>query len=187
MSCSIRPRTPRILPVAVDRDRDLPVLVALLGRGEEMLAPVLDPLYRPAELQRGRRYHRLLRIEDRLGPEAAADIGRDHADRFQIAAEQIGERAAAEMRRLRRRPHGEQVGRRLVRGEHRARLHRHAAAAMLPELLAGRRGAALAKARRHRRRRAGTSRRYWRRDRCGRAARPSLGAARQSTAAGRTS
>ena len=106
------PRTPRIFPSRVDRDRDLPVLVALLGRRQEMLAAVLVPFHRAAELHRRRRDHRLLGIERRLGAEAAADVGRDHADRFEIALEQVGERAAAEMRRLRRRPDREHVGRR---------------------------------------------------------------------------
>ena len=50
-----------------------------------------------------------------------------------FAIEQIGEHAAAEMRRLRAGPDGQHVGRRIVAGEHGARLQRHAAAAMLPE------------------------------------------------------
>ena len=134
LSCTMRPRMPRIFPSASTAIAMLPVLIALLRRRQKMLAPVLDPFHRPAELERRRRYHRFFRIKDRLRPEAAADIGRDHADRLQIAAKQIGQRAAADMRRLRSRPYGEQIGHRLMVREHRARLHRHAAAAMLPEL-----------------------------------------------------
>ena len=78
--------------VAVDRDRDLPVLVALLRRRQEMLAAVLLPFHRPAELDGGGRDHRLLRIERRLGAEAAADERRDHADRFRGRA-RAGRRA----------------------------------------------------------------------------------------------
>ena len=37
------------LAVVVDRDRDLPVLVALLRRGQEVLAAVLLPFDRAAE------------------------------------------------------------------------------------------------------------------------------------------
>ena len=78
---------------------------------------------------------RLLGVERRLGAEAAADEGRDHADRFEIALEQIGERAAAEMRRLRRRPHRQHVGAGIVAREHRAAFKRHGAAAMERKLL----------------------------------------------------
>jgi hypothetical protein len=70
-----------------------------------VLAPVFLPGHRPAELHRRGGNHRLLGIERCLGAEAAADMGRDHADRFEVAFEEVGERAAAEMRRLRRRPH----------------------------------------------------------------------------------
>ena len=129
----MRPRTPRIRALGIDRDRHVPVLIALLRRAQKMLAPVLDPFHRPAELERRRRDHRFFRIEDRLRAEAAADIGRDHADRLDVAVEQIGQHAAAEMRRLRAGPYGEQIGHRIVARQHRARLDRHAAAAMLPE------------------------------------------------------
>ena len=78
------------LALRVDRDRDLPVLVALLRRREEMLAAVLLPFHRTAELHRRGRDHRLLGIERRLGAEAAADERRDHADRFEVALEQVG-------------------------------------------------------------------------------------------------
>ena len=97
------------LAVAIDGDRNRPVLVALLRRGEEVLAAVLLPFHRPAKLHRRGRDHRLLGVERRLGAEAASDQRRDHADRFEIALEQVGERAAAQMRRLRRRPHREHV------------------------------------------------------------------------------
>ena len=119
----------------VDRDRHVPILIALLGRAEEMLAAVLDPFHRPAKLERRRRNHRLLRIEDRLRAKTAADVRRDHADRFDIAVEQIGEHAAAEMRRLRAGPYREQVRNRIVARQHGARLDRHAAAAVLPDHL----------------------------------------------------
>ena len=123
------------LCLRIDRDGDVPILVALLGGAQKMLAAVLDPFHRPAKLQRRRRDHGFLGIEDRLRPKTAADVGRDHADRFQLAAEQVGEHAAADMRRLRTRPHRQHIGRGIVAGEHRARLDRHAAAAVLPELI----------------------------------------------------
>ena len=69
-----------------------------------MLAPVLLPGHRATKPHRRGRDDRLLGIERRLGPEPAADEGRNHPDRFQVALEQIGERGAGKMRRLRRRP-----------------------------------------------------------------------------------
>jgi hypothetical protein len=36
------------LCIAVNRDGDVPVLVALLRGAQEMLAAILDPFYRPA-------------------------------------------------------------------------------------------------------------------------------------------
>ncbi len=101
-----------------------------------MLAAILDPFHRPAELERGGRDDGLLRIEDGLRPEAAADVGRDHADRFEFAAEELGEHAAADMRRLRARPDGQQIAHRIVARHDRAGFHRHAAAAVLPDRLA---------------------------------------------------
>ena len=41
--------------VVVEGDFEIPVLVALLDRGEKMLAPVLDPLDRPSQQQARRR------------------------------------------------------------------------------------------------------------------------------------
>ena len=98
-----------------------------------MLAAIFDPFHRPPKLERRRRDHRFFRVEDRLRPETATDVRCDHADRFEIAIEQIGKRAAAKMRRLRAGPYRQHVRHRIVSCQHRARLKRHAAAAMLPE------------------------------------------------------
>ncbi len=48
---------------------------------------------------------------------------------------QVGEHAPADMRRLRSRPDREHVARRIVIREHGAGFDRHAAAAVLPDLL----------------------------------------------------
>ena len=119
----------------IDGDGDLPMLVAFLRRREEMFAPVLLPRDRAAELHRGGRNDRFFRVERRLGAEAAADMGRDDADRFEVAFEQIGERGAAKVRRLRRRPHRQHVGRGVVVREHGAAFERHGAAAVEGKLL----------------------------------------------------
>ena len=99
-----------------------------------MLAPILLPRYRPAQFHGSGRNDRFLGVERRLGAEAAADMGRDHADRFEIALEQIGERAAAQVRRLGRRPHRQDVAARIVTCEHGAPFERHGAAAMKRKL-----------------------------------------------------
>ncbi len=122
-------------PVGIDGDGDLPILVALLGRGQEMLAPVLDPFHRTAEPQRGDRDDDLLGIERRLGTEAAADERCDDADVLEVAVEQVGNGGTAEMRCLRRRPHRQPAGRRFLARQHGAALQRHRGAAMLENLL----------------------------------------------------
>ena len=56
-------------------------LVAVAGGGEEVLAPRLHPLHRPAEPAGHGRYQYFLGIDVALDAEAAADVGRDDADR----------------------------------------------------------------------------------------------------------
>ncbi len=121
--------------LGIDGDGHLPMLIALLRRREEMLAPILLPRHRAAELHRGGRNDRFLGVERRLGAEAAADMGRDDADRFEVAFEQIGKRGAAKVRGLRRRPHRQHVGAGVVAREHGAAFERHGAAAMEAKLL----------------------------------------------------
>src|SRR5262249_48106637 len=58
------------LAIAVDRDRDVVVLVALLRRRKEMLAAVLEPFDRPRQLERRRGDHALLRRRRWLAAEA---------------------------------------------------------------------------------------------------------------------
>ena len=88
--------------IGVDRDLDVPELVALLRGRDEVLAAILDPFHRAAEQQRRERGDDLLLIEHEFRAEAAADVGRDHADLVLVAAEQIAEKAHRHMRRLRR-------------------------------------------------------------------------------------
>ena len=54
---------------------------------------------------------------------------------FEVALEQIGQRAAAKVRRLRRRPHRQHVTARIVIGQYGAPFERHGAAAMERQLL----------------------------------------------------
>jgi hypothetical protein len=122
------------LALAIDRDGDLPVLVALLRRREEMLATVLDPFHRPAELRGRDRDNDLLRIERRLGAEAAADERRDDAHFVGTALEEVGDGRPADVRRLRRRPHGQHARCRLLVCQHGAAFQRHRGAAVLEDV-----------------------------------------------------
>ena len=120
--------------VAVDAELHVPDLVALLRRGREVLAPVLDPLDRRAELQRRRRHRDVLGIEHELGSEPAADVGRDDAGVGLAAPEEPHQRAVRHVRHLRPQPHRQQVLERVVARHHAAPLDRHAEALVDREL-----------------------------------------------------
>ena len=72
-------------PVVVEAHLDVVHLRALVCRGDEVLAPVLGELHRPAEGARGERDEQLLgpRVVD-LHAEAAADVGGDHVDLTEV-------------------------------------------------------------------------------------------------------
>ncbi len=74
--------------VVVEGDVEIPILVALLDRGQKMLAPVFDPLDRPPQEQGRRRQCDLFRVHDKLGAEAAADVGRDHTQLIFVKPQQ---------------------------------------------------------------------------------------------------
>ena len=67
------------LAVLVERQLGLGDMVAAVGVGHEGLGAVGRPLDRPAEPCGGPGDERLLGVVEDLGAEAAADIGRDHA------------------------------------------------------------------------------------------------------------
>ena len=92
--------------VVVEADLDVLDLAALVGRGDEVLAPVLGELHRAAERPRRHRHQQLLgpRVVD-LHAEAAADVGRDHVDLAEVEAELHGDRGADAGRGLGRGPH----------------------------------------------------------------------------------
>ena len=122
--------------VLVDRDLEGPILIALLDSGDEMLAPVLDPFQRPfQELRRGRDRD-IFRIDAKLGAEAAADIGRRHAQPI-LVDDEIGAQVLVEIVRfLGRSPHRDAAARRLVLRDEPARLDRMTRSPMLKQLLA---------------------------------------------------
>ncbi len=78
--------------VAVQRQPPAGPVIASLGGADEILAPLADPLDRPAEPPRGPQHQHIFRIEEILDPEPAADIRRDDTDAlFRDVENRIGE------------------------------------------------------------------------------------------------
>ena len=96
-------------PVGVERQLDVAPHPAALRRREEVLEAVLGPLHRAAEVDRGERDERVSTGSVPLEPNAAADVGHDHADRLLAAAEDVRELRARAVGALRRGPHREQA------------------------------------------------------------------------------
>ena len=94
-----------------------------------MLAPVLQPAHRAFEALGEPGDADLLRREDPLVAEPAADIGRDHPDAGEVHVEAFGEPVAHDMRELRGRDHGELAQPRVPLGEHALALDRRHALA----------------------------------------------------------
>ena len=93
--------------VRVEAGPDRVVMVARMRRGLHRLAPLLDPLHRPAQMHRQHTERDVFGIEDRLHAEAAADVGRDDADAILGQAEHLAQQMADEVRYLRGRPERE--------------------------------------------------------------------------------
>ncbi len=70
---------PDNLVVLVEGHLRMRDVVAAMRVGEERFRTVASPLHRTADLLRRPQRHHLFRIDVDLGAEAAADIGRDHA------------------------------------------------------------------------------------------------------------
>jgi hypothetical protein len=86
--------------LAIDGNLHVPVLIALLMRGEEVLAPVFDPLH--GTIEHAGRYGDadVLRIERALRAEAAADVRRHHAHLMIAQIEHVEHAALQAMRPL---------------------------------------------------------------------------------------
>ena len=69
----------RILPSFVERQRRLGHMIAAMGVGQEGFAAFGGPFHRPAHALGRPQADGLFGIDEDLGAEAAADIGRDHA------------------------------------------------------------------------------------------------------------
>ena len=71
---------PRIVPSRVAGDLDLAIHLARVVHRDQVLAPVLDPAHRAADMPRGERDQEILGIELAARAEAAADIVLDQID-----------------------------------------------------------------------------------------------------------
>ena len=108
--------------VAVAGDPDLAARLARVRRGDQVLAAILDPLDRLAEMPGGEGDQEVLRKALAAQPEPAADIVLHHRDGVLGEPQLTGERAAHRERRLGRARDGET--RAVPFDEHAARLHR---------------------------------------------------------------
>ena len=92
------------LAVIVERGFEVPILVALLHRGQKVLAAILDPFDGPAQFEACRRDRDLFRIHDEFRTKAAADVGRDHAHLVLVEPQQRHQERPHLVRELGRRP-----------------------------------------------------------------------------------
>lgn len=90
-------------------DRDVVRMLAAVGIGAKLLAPVLDPAHRPAEVPRQPGAADLFRQQQALVAKAAADVGRYHAHLSLVQAQAFGQAGAVDVRQLRGRVHHQLV------------------------------------------------------------------------------
>ena len=95
--------------ICVDGDLHIPELVALHGRGGEMLAPVLDPFDREAKLHRSHRDDDFFLIENEFGAETATDRRCDDADAVFRQVQHLDQDALCPVRHLGCRPDGQHI------------------------------------------------------------------------------
>ncbi len=120
------------MAVAIERELGMSEMIAALIVGDKTFRPARDPAHRTAQPPRGPGDDPLLGIELALVAEAAADVGRHHAQRALGDAELLRHLAADVVRGLRRR-----VKRKLLAlrfGHDRARLDRRAGQAIVDEV-----------------------------------------------------
>src|SRR5581483_3852119 len=100
------------------------VMLAAVGIGGEILAPVLDPLEGRSKLARTPGEGHLLRQQDALVAEATAHVGRHHADLALVDAEALRQPRAHDVGLLRRGVDNELAEARVPAGNDAAALHR---------------------------------------------------------------
>ena len=119
--------------VVVKGDLDIVQLVARVGGAHHVLAPVLDPAHRAAELAREKGDEQVFGIDMPLAAKPAADIERDAAHPRLGQAEQRSGLAPHPMHNLGRRPDRRRLGAPVVGGDDPAALHRHRGVAVMVE------------------------------------------------------
>jgi len=124
---------PLQLGFAVDRDVDRPILVAFLGGIGEMLTTVFDPFDRSLEELGGSDNGDVLRIDAKLGTEAAPHLRSRHPQPAFVESNERGQRLKEVVSLLRGSPHGNGVI--APFGNEPAPFDRMRGAAMLPKLL----------------------------------------------------
>ena len=111
------------LAVGVERHLGVGDVIAAVRIGEERLRAVGDPFHRPADALRRPQRHDFFGIDENLGAEAAADVGRDHAQLvLGRHADEGGDDKARHVRVLRRVPQREGAGAGIVFADRGARL-----------------------------------------------------------------
>ena len=117
-------------------DLDIAFRLARMVHRHQVLAPVLGPLDRPADMARGERDQKILRIELAARAEAAADVVLHHVDGVFRQPDLLGEDAAVEERHLGRARDGEPAARGIPLGKQPARLHGQRRVALRAKTLA---------------------------------------------------
>ena len=113
------------LALAVERHLRLGDVIAAMRVADEALRALAGPFHRPAELARRPQADDLLRIDEDLRAEAAADIGRDDAQLvFGRHADEGGDHQPRDVRVLRCVPQRQAAAAGVVFGDCGARLHR---------------------------------------------------------------
>ena len=103
--------------LAVERQPRRRKVVAALRIAEEMLGAIRDPRHRLAQAHGGDGGERIFAIAEQLGAEAAADIGRHHAQLPLRHMENVGQHVADGVRALARQGQRQAVVRRIVFGD----------------------------------------------------------------------
>ena len=120
--------------VRIGGSGNVPILVALLRGGREVLQPVLDPAHRGTDQHRRRRDRQFLRIEDEFRPEPTADVRGDDTHLGFIEAECLHQKALGLMRHLCAVPNGQHAIRCIEACHHAARFDGMPAALVQMEL-----------------------------------------------------
>src|ERR1700687_2411155 len=111
-------------------------MFARVGRGDQMLAPILDPAQRPIELHRQRRDRQFLRIEIVLRPEPAAHVRGDHPQLAFGDSQTFRQDGPDDMGKLRRAVDHQFVEAPVIMCKNAAAFHRYAGMSSHPQALA---------------------------------------------------